>query len=143
MRYLKHKLLVIRRGYIVMAKQTLAVLILSGVVLMTAPLTGLAEATPESLTAEVQVEETQGRMSKFVGLLGGVKNQVVSTVTNVIGTDARHEKLKTKYRISQERNLELELKIAEKQYVSGLELMKAEACVVLFRDFLGTLEGGR
>jgi hypothetical protein len=76
-------------------------------------------------------------------MLGGAKNQVVSIATNAFGTDARHEKLKAKYRLSQERNLELEGMIAEKQYVSGLELMKAEACVTTFRDFLGTLERGK
>lgn len=119
-----------------MAKKATVALALTGVLLAVAPMTGIANPTPESVTALEQVEQSTTFLDKTKAVLGGAKEQTVSLWSSMRNVDKRLAKKDEEIAFLKKALVDAERREAEKRYVSGVELERAKSCISTLHNFL-------
>lgn len=127
-----------KRGIILMSKNLLAATLVTGAVLVTAPLVGISAETPTSVATKQAVEESNGFMEKAKEVFGGAAEQSKELWKSVWGTEQRLERMAAENQRLKERVLSLEDQVVQKKFVSGLELERATTCVQTLNRFLST-----
>jgi hypothetical protein len=148
----KYKLykLKLKWSIIEMSKRLMIPAILSGLLIMTAPLAGIAEPTDESIFAGEQVEQAEGVLDKGWAILKGAGNQAKGVYQSVVKVDERLARKDETIKV-----YKLELAKAHKEIaglrqeevkrvvVSDIRLASATQCLQEVTEFLETQVEGR
>lgn len=123
-----------------MSKRMAIAATLSGLLLVTAPMIGLAEETQESLAMKVEVEQADTYREKGMALLKGTGTQIAAVYKSVRNVDKRlAKKDKIIDRLRQDL-LDSENQNLERDYVKGLTLDRAQSCLAVWDELLNQVE---
>jgi hypothetical protein len=123
-----------------MSKRVIAAATFSGLLLVTAPMIGLAEETQESLEMKVEVLQADTYKDKAAALLKGTGKQIAAVYKSVRNVDKRlAKKDKIIDRLRQDL-LTAENQNLERDYVKGLTLDRAQSCLAVWDELLNQVE---
>lgn len=144
-RKLKRNYLLTKYEVILMGKKVAGALLLSAVILSTAPMLGIAEETESSIRTEAAVEAAQDWKEKTAEVAKGSVDQIKELWKKQFGSDERLERkkeeisyLKQKITALQETIQAKEQDLLAKSVTNQVKLAQAQSCVDTVAAFLST-----
>lgn len=119
-----------------MSKKLLGIVLVTGALFTAAPLVGLAEDTPATTEAAVQVSEAEGFFDKLSAAAVGTGARIKEVYQGQFGADARVESLKD---VNKELRLEivrLKDEITSKRTRDAVEMSQATSCLNTLTDYI-------
>ena len=119
-----------------MSKQLMVATILSGTLLVMAPMVSIAEPTTASVVAAEEVQRAETFWGKAKAVLDGSVVQGKSVWHAVTDADERLIRKDEQLNLAQKEIVELKRLLDQKTYVKGLSLVEAKSCVEVIQKFL-------